>query len=311
MGEAGYGRIQYADDATGYLGAYPWLTSAVGDMDIIGDRRAISYYREIVFGLASGPAIFVHAPLPASKQYRTGIAWNVGAIESWSWDGHEDTPLSVEVYANADEVELFLDKKSRGRGKIGEAKPYAARIDVPFAPGVLEAVAYKDGREVGRSRLESAGADIQLIAVADRTTIRSAPSDLAYVGITLTDARGVPHVLKDRPVTVEVTGSGALAGLGSARGDNAESFLGPTHTTYRGRVMAIVRPTGAGQINVRVAAEGCEAVSVEIWRLDLKHCSALHDRSSALDLRRVLHSRHERRGAAANRVRCVPRLIQV
>lgn len=233
-------------------------------MDVIGDRRAISYYREIVFGLAAGPAMFVHAPLPEGKQYRTGVAWNVGAVASWSWEGHEDKPLRVEIYARADEVELFLDKKSLGRARIGEEKPYAAKIEVPFAPGVLEVAAFKGGKEIGRSRLESAGPELRLNAVADRAKISAAPSDLSYVGITLADARGIPHVVKDRPVTIEVTGPAVLAGLGSAKGDNTESYLGATHTSYHGRVMAIVRPTGAGQIRVRVSAEGCETVSVSI-----------------------------------------------
>ena len=264
LGEAGYGRIQFAEDGHGYVGAYPWLTSAVGDMDVIGDRRAISYYREIVFGLAAGPAMFVHAPLPGGKQYRTGAAWNVGAIASWSWDGHEDKPLRVEIYANADEVELFLDKKSLGRARIGEEKPYAAKIDVRYAPGVLEAAAFKGGKEIGRTQLRTAGAELRLKVEPDRSNINAAPSDLAYVGITLTDANGIAHVVQDRPVTVEVTGSGVLAGLGSAKGDTTESYLEATHTTYHGRVMAIVRPTGAGQINVRVSAEQCEPVSVVI-----------------------------------------------
>jgi beta-galactosidase len=233
-------------------------------MDIIGDRRAVSYYREIVFGLASGPAILAHAPLPPGKQYRTGAIWHVGAIASWSWNGHEDKSLRVEVYADADEVELILNKEPLGRVRVGEEKPYAAKIEIPFAPGILEAVAFKGGKEIGRNRLESAGNELRLNALADRPEISATPSDLAYVGVALTDARGVTHAVKDRPVTVEVTGTGVLAGFGSARGDNAESFLSATHATYHGRAMAIVRPTGAGQIMVRVSAEECDPVSISI-----------------------------------------------
>ena len=53
-----------------------------------------------------------------------------------------------------------------------------------------------------------------------------------------------------------------LAGLGTGRIRTEESFAGPTVTTYDGRALAIVRPTGPGSAILTVSADGFESVSV-------------------------------------------------
>ena len=55
-----------------------------------------------------------------------------------------------------------------------------------------------------------------------------------------------------------------LAGLGSARPDTEEPFGASRCTTFDGRALAIVRPTGPGAIEIRVEAEGCEPVSLTV-----------------------------------------------
>jgi hypothetical protein len=53
-------------------------------------------------------------------------------------------------------------------------------------------------------------------------------------------------------------------GLGGARPRTEERFDAPTHTTFDGRALAIVRPNEAGTIEVTVSAEGCDARTVRI-----------------------------------------------
>jgi len=63
---------------------------------------------------------------------------------------------------------------------------------------------------------------------------------------------------------VDVGGPGLLAGLGSANPRSEEPFGGSACTTFDGRALAVVRPTGPGEIAVRVEAEGCEPVTVSV-----------------------------------------------
>ena len=54
LGEAGLGAVTYPGAGGGAPSAaqpYPWLAASTGDIDITGQRRPASYYREIVFGL--------------------------------------------------------------------------------------------------------------------------------------------------------------------------------------------------------------------------------------------------------------------
>jgi len=266
LGEAGVGRVTTADDPTaGQFGApYPWLLAHVGDLDITGHRRPASYYREIVFGLRSDPYIAVLRPERHGRELsKTPWAWS-DTVGSWSWAGAEGKPVTVEVYSDADEVELLLDGASLGIEPAGEKNRFRAEFEVTYAPGELTAVARTAGEETGRFSLRSATGPVLLAAAVDRREIRADDEDLAYLQITLQDAEGTVVLGVDREVTVTVEGAGVLAGFGSARPAAEESYLDDVHTTFDGRALAVLRPTGAGTITVTAAADGCDAIALRV-----------------------------------------------
>ena len=63
---------------------------------------------------------------------------------------------------------------------------------------------------------------------------------------------------------MQVEGPGVLQALGSANPATGEGFTGTSCTTFDGRALAVVRPTGEGLITLRATAEGCEARQVVI-----------------------------------------------
>lgn len=262
LGEAGIGRVDYTDVdgyvATGTVGPYPYRLAETGDIDITGHRRTVSYYREIVYGLRSDPYIAVHRPQHHGRPTAT-TPWSWGdTVASWSFDVEAGSPVTVDVYADADEVELLLDGVSLGREPVGATKAFRARFETVYRPGELVALARHDGAEVGRHALRSSAAEVALVARVEASVLEG----LAYVPITIEDAEGVVPCDRDVPVTVTVDGPGVLAGLGSGRARTEESFAGPSYTTYDGRVLAIVRPTGPGPIRVTASAEGFSDAAV-------------------------------------------------
>ncbi|MDT0144544.1 hypothetical protein [Microbacterium sp. PRC9] len=60
----------------------------------------------------------------------------------------------------------------------------------------------------------------------------------------------------ERRVTVTANGPGELQGLGSARPDPTDGYRANSTTTFDGRALAVIRPTGVGVITVRATAEG-------------------------------------------------------
>lgn len=268
LGEAGLGSVGYADNASGGTSTvarpYPWLSAWTGDIDISGERRPASYYREVVFGLRLQPYVAVHRPeFYGRTPLATPWSWS-DAISSWTWEGFEGRPIRVEVYSSADEVELFLNGRSAGRSAVGTELAFRADFDLTYEPGDLVAVAYSNGEEQSREQLRTAAPQLHLEARADRELVEPGTHDLAFVRIALTDGNGIVHTGRDREVTVTVEGAGILQALGSADPATEETFTDHTRTTFDGCALAVVRPAGAGLITVTVAAAGCDTVSVDI-----------------------------------------------
>ena len=267
LGEAGIGRPQYAaPDGTrpSFSGPYPHLLAGCGDIDITGHRRPASYYRQIVFGLRTQPYLAVWRPEHHGKTF-TGTPWAWSdAVPSWTWPGFEGAPVTIEVYSDADEVELLLNGRSLGCRPAGDSHRFRAEFETVYEPGELLAVAYTGGTETGRCLLRSAAGPVLLCAEADRQVITAAAGDLAYVSLTLTDPAGTCWTGSDRPVRVEVSGQGTLAGFGSANPSTEERFDAAERRTYDGRALAVLRPTSPGKIRLTATAPECERAEILI-----------------------------------------------
>jgi len=258
LGEIGIGRVVY--DAPGnvrleHKGDYPWITAWCGDLDITGFRRPISYYREIVFNIRKEPYIAVFRPEHYGKDARL-MHWSWSdTVSGWSWGGYEGKPIKVEVYSDADEVELLLNGNNLGRMPTGESNRFKAIFDTIYQPGELIAIAYSSGVETGRYKLQSTERDIVLNI--EQETNCSNENELIYINISLTDKNNNPCHNFDRQVEVTVVGAAGLVALGSAKPDNTEGYFKNNHRTFDGRLLAILRPKGSGAASIKVAAEGC------------------------------------------------------
>ena len=98
LGEAGIGKVEYGEaSSASFMGGYPWKIAYCGDIDITGNRRPVSYYREIVFGLRKEPYIAVQRPHHYHEQpITTPWSWS-DSISSWTWPGFEGKSIRVEV----------------------------------------------------------------------------------------------------------------------------------------------------------------------------------------------------------------------
>lgn len=172
--------------------------------------------------------------------------------------------MKVEVYSEADEVELLVNGKTVGKDAAGETHEFKAEFDTVYAPGELVAIAYTNGKETGRTSLLSAVGKVNLQVEIDRAQIVSDDHDLSFITISLVGDNGVLRPLADRKISVRVEGAGILQGLGSANPKSEEDFFETEHTTFDGRALAVIRPTTSGIINVTIEAAGCTAQTAKI-----------------------------------------------
>ncbi len=268
LGEAGIGANAYEgqEGFSGGLGReYPFLIAYCGDIDITGFRRPASYYREIVFGLRTNPFIAVQKPEFAGIKRVSNSPWAWSdVVSSWSWDGNEGKVLDIDVYSAGTEVELFLNGTSVGRSPVGGKQAFVASFSVPWQPGVLEAVSYDPGVQLGRTVLESSTQPARLQVSVDRTQLSANGLDLAFLEVELVDQNGNLDYQATTEVTVTVEGAGVLAGFGSAKPDPTERFDSQTVTTFDARALAVLRATSAGSLLVTVTAPGYPQQQIDL-----------------------------------------------
>lgn len=264
IGEAGVGVVDY-NSTTGFFKPFPVYLAYCGDIDILGNRRPMSFYREIVWGLRREPYIAVEYPQHYSDRAFC-TPWSVNdSLSSWTWPGYEEKPVKVQVYSDSEEVELLLNGESLGKLPAGEANRFKAEFDITYQPGTLEAVGYTEGKETGRYQLRTAGEGRNLRVSGERTSVKANGADLAYINIELIDQDGILNTAADTKVSVQVEGCGTLQGFGSADPASTENFFDTERTTFNGKALAVVRAgKEPGTIRVTVSADGYESRTVEI-----------------------------------------------
>lgn len=256
LGEAGCGIFHY-DGTENFTSHWPDRTAYIGDLDLIGYRRPISYFREIVYGLRKDPYIAVRrVNRSGQKPSVTPWMWKDN-IASWTWPGYEGEKASVDVYADADEAELFLNGNSCGKKSVKGT--YEAVYDIPYQPGCLMAVAYKDGRETGRFRLETAKDNVELEVRTDKQKLSAAGRELAFITVVLKDREGRENLFQKKRVSVRVEGAAELLGFGNADPQAVGSYDDTEWETYDGYAMAVIRAgKEPGMAKVVFSAENCK-----------------------------------------------------
>jgi beta-galactosidase len=268
IGEAGIGANAHLKQGSMpfYLAGWPWVNAFCGDLDLIGYQKAQSLARDVAWGV-SPLEMTVQRPVPEGMfEWVSSWGWS-DELESWSWPGSEGKPLAVRVYTTGDRIELRLNGAKVGEKGLTSADKMHTEITVPYAPGVIEAIGYKGGREVARRKLETVGVPARLRLWPERTTTRRDRQALAFAPVEVVDAKG--RVLPDdkRPVSLTITGPAELLAFGSAEPFAVGSLHAPQAQTFRGRALAILRSTGeAGLVQIEAHSPGIQGGAAH-WQL--------------------------------------------
>jgi beta-galactosidase len=256
FGESGLGHAALSGDKKDQLMPFPWFNAWCGDIDVIGGKKPQSYYRDVVWG-NSKLEMAVQKPIPAGQtEVLSRWGWS-DELRSWTWPGAEGKTLKVRVYTVGDEVRLLLNGKQIGTSPVSAATKLRAEFDIPFVPGELKAIALKNGKEIAALAFKTTGKPAKLALKADRAQIHKSRNDLSYVTVEVHDEAG--NVVPDAAVfvTFGLKGPAELAGVGNANPKDMASFRQSRRTTFRGRCLAVVRPTGtAGSITLHAEAAG-------------------------------------------------------
>ena len=244
---------------------FPWFLSYCGDIDLIGNKKAASYLRDVVWD-RSPLEMAVVRPLPPGRKQQLMLWGFYDELRSWAWPGNEDVMVTVRVYSKGEKVGLTLNGKNIELAKAEFPAPFVTEFALPYAAGELKASAIVNGKAVEQV-LHTTGNPSQLALRADRTHIRASRNDLSYVMIELQDNAG--NAIEDGVAEIHfsVKGQGELAAVGSANPHEMASYHLPHRRTFHGRCLAILRPTGEkGSITLEARGEnlGSGAVTIDV-----------------------------------------------
>ncbi|XHS77386.1 beta-galactosidase GalA [Burkholderiaceae bacterium UC74_6] len=188
----------------------------------------------------------------------------VKLLPHWNWPGREGQPIHVMVTSNAARVRLMLNGATVGEQVVD---PYEmAHFQLPYAPGRIEAVALRDGKEVARDVVETAGEPMRLVLTPDRPALAGDGLDAVPVTVSAVDAQGRPVPTAQSKVSFELEGPGAIIGVGNGDPNSHEADKASGRSLFNGLAQVIVqgRRDGRGILRLRASAEGLQPAQLEL-----------------------------------------------
>jgi beta-galactosidase len=272
LGEAGLGVARLIPiDGKGSTGtdlfldpSWPINVSGTGELDLTGNKKAASYYLDVVWK-TSPVEMLVHTPIPDGYKEANFYYNFPDQVKSWTWPAQEGKKMQVFVYSRNNKVTLELNGRLIAEQTLPQDN-IVAKFDLHYEPGTLIAKSYDGDRQTGADTLKTVGKPFAIRLSADRNSIKADRNDLSYISVELIDDRGniVPYI-DDLLIKYQLAGNGVIAGVGNGNPGDVSSFQQPQKKVYHGRGLIIVRPEGAaGRITLKANAEGLAEGSVEI-----------------------------------------------
>ncbi|MCW0481853.1 beta-galactosidase GalB [Gaoshiqia sediminis] len=218
---------------------YPARSSYLGIIDLCGFPKDVYYMYQSEWSDKTVLHLFPH----------------------WNWTEGQIIDLWA-YYNNADEVELFVNGVSQGR-KSKEKDQFHVMWRVPFQPGSIKAISYKDGQQVLEQEIKTAGPAAKIELIADRSKINADGTDLSFITVKVTDKDG--NMVPDAAnlINFKVEGEGFVAGVDNGYQASVEPFKANYRKAFNGMCLLIVQSTEkAGTINVTASSDGLDTSSL-------------------------------------------------
>ncbi len=204
--------------------------------------------------------------------YRNGNAikdnkrrFRAPVVESWNWGQFKGKNITVVAYSNGTSVQLFLNGKSLGTKKMSDFSDHVIKWEVPYKPGKLKAVAYRNGEKISEHVLRTAGKPYRIKLVSDRIKIHADNEDMASVKILVADKDGNIVPFADNEVHIKVSGAGFNNGIGNGNSNDIESYKTNHHKVFEGKARIYIMSNGRkGAIHIDAESKGLKSARLKI-----------------------------------------------
>ena len=152
----------------------------------------------------------------------------------WNWTEGQTVDLWC-YYNDADEVELFVNGKSRGVRSKKDSHQYHVAWRVAYEPGEVKVVARKDGQEVRSSSIRTAGAPARI-----RLEVDYEGETTAFVNAYVTDEAGNLCPWAEDDLRFSVSG-GTVIGVDNGSPTSMERFKADHRKAFFGKALVVIR----------------------------------------------------------------------
>lgn len=244
-----------------YLGEADWpaISHQYGLLDRTGQETPRSFQRQSWW--SENP--MVHLCRNALN------AGNGELVSNWT-PADEDTydVAQVEIYSNAEEVEIFLNGKSKGTFKVPDnAAPIRTKFS--YEPGTIKVEARTNGKVVANHEMHTANKPEKISLTASRQKLSNQFDDVVYITAYICDTDGVCCPNADQLLNFSVSGTGDIIATDNADPESHVPFSATSRRALSGRCIAIIRANqNSGQIKVKVQADDLETgeITLEIMK---------------------------------------------
>ena len=175
-------------------------------------------------------------------------------VPHWNWPNDSiGKPIKVMSLTNADSVVLKLNGEMISGQKV---EKYEMNMwQVPYKPGKLEAVGYKNGKEVSNYKVETTGEPVQLKLTAYREQLAGNGVDAMPITVEAIDSEGRHVPTANIPIEFSVSGLGNIIGLGNGNPNSHEAEKGNKRSLFNGLAQVILQSAeGVGEIELIATA---------------------------------------------------------
>lgn len=208
---------------------------------------------------------------PKDRYYHYKSYWRpevptLHILPHWNWKERMGEITPVHIYTSGDKVELFLNGKSLGYRQKKNAYERLTWDSVRYEPGVLKAVAYKDGKWWAETVRETTGNPVSLKITPEKRILKGDGVDLAFIRVDLVDAEGRTVPQANNHIRFSISGPADIIATDNGDATSLVSFQSKARNAYNGLAMVILRSrfNEKGKVFLTIESKGMRKQKVEL-----------------------------------------------
>jgi beta-galactosidase len=245
----------------GEAGQFPSRHSTSGIIDLAGNKKPEFYFRQSLW--SDKPMVFIGTTDRLTDNGPVSLWAHKRVDPVWNWNAGQ--LISVNVFTNCEEVELYLNSQSLGTKKMADFRNRTITWEVPYQSGVLKAVARTSGRELASYEIRTAGKQAVITAKCDVASLRGDRQDLAHISVTINDEAGNINYSAENEITCEVSGPVRILGIEDSNPRNIEDYKDNKQKAFHGKLLIYIQSLEkSGKAKVTLSSPGLKGTTVEL-----------------------------------------------